>query len=467
MENQKTYLNYLPQIFYFALFIFLYNILTSYWGWNTPGPDGKVGMEYIISQGVITGLQHAVMWFFIAKSFGQSKAAMIAFFVHFVISSASVYYFFTNPGTPSLAAFALNTIVMLPLPFLIYGLLSYKNSKAFLFMIMGVLLLGISVANYGYSYFQIITRWLGMLDLDGYYQSLTNITIQLTENSYRSISIFQTLSYSVPFIFVYILFSELILFIERKDGENTFLKINLTTTYTKLSASVIFYSLRLLYFSLSFGILAKVLRDFMNNNNNNSLITYIYLVFGLFTWFVLLWYLRKFLLEFFLSQGWSISWKYWSLYLPLVGGIIWLINIFKMKTALPEENRISLFERMKKNKNDGLKTLIVLLQVIFLAISVGNSYGDPSMIVIIPGIISIALIIIYFQAPQMLYGILGFSILGFLIIMMAGAYKNPVIGPTFFLTLGQLFLLYPLFHLDQFGLVVSAETAIEGEGETG
>jgi hypothetical protein len=166
-------------------------------------------------------------------------------------------------------------------------------------------------------------------------------------------------------------------------------------------------------------------------------------------------FFRNFLSGHLISNKKNVGWMFFFLNIPFINFFTWLASLGSLNYALNPEQKQQAYEKALKFSSSGIKTLIVIASLFVLLIQIfnGPGFGSSQMLVLlIVGILSIVIVVLYFEYPPVLYVLLGLL----LVLIMVRAFglnsneMNAVLA-TFAGTVSMV-LYYAIFHLKVFGI---------------
>jgi hypothetical protein len=237
--------------------------------------------------------------------------------------------------------------------------------------------------------------------------------------------------------------------------------INPGNEYSKLNGTIIFWILKTFLYLSVLGALGMMLNyvDFFGRyyNESYSYLKWYYLFNLLMTGAAIIaaaWYLRKFLLEYFISYHFSSRFLYWFFLLPIVGIFAWL-------AMLADSDKKEGFTQRKKGVEDfassspnGVIGLFLVLLILRFLISLINGGAQPIITILITGLLFFALISSITGYYINLY--LSFAVLLTCIILpffISTASTIMVLIPLLLLNIAQLILIYPVLHFSAFDYI--------------
>jgi hypothetical protein len=403
-------------------------------------------------------LLSGLFWFVIGKILGSYKNAMVCLGV-----SATLYtinHFFEN----GLNFFFENSVVIdffnktgfIIIPYFIFGLIEFKKYKAALIMLF------VGLANL-ILWAKVDVSTLLFQGINGLFRSsdwfIINVKSNAYEGSFIPFNVFSEFSYLFRFVFQIVLFFELY-----KYCNNGFQKIkinifNLQNEYSKLIMTILFFTFKWTILRIAIAIPEFFSESSLYRTSQISLTyQYVQLTCSILTFIFCIYFLRKILVEFYISYGRPPSWLYWLCLIPVFDYIIWLVVIFSFERKINQSERLNLFE----TENDNMALVIFMILVQLFSIFRGFADNDfSSSIVKFFVTLSITNTFFLFFAYKNLaflrfifWSMIATSIvaLGLALKPIEGIYSEVtliILGSSLF-SIAVIVHFFPIFHLQEF-----------------
>jgi hypothetical protein len=154
---------------------------------------------------------------------------------------------------------------------------------------------------------------------------------------FNSILLINPINQSLTNIFIFFI---VLTFIKKTNLETNFkdflFEPNIKNRHNKYVGFLYFFSVKYLFFlklssiaSSSYYLLSSYSQPKDNFTNYPNWFLYVSLVINIFIAVILIYQLRKFLIEFFVSKIGKLSWLYLLCLLPIVGFFVWIYIIYK------------------------------------------------------------------------------------------------------------------------------------------
>ena len=241
--------------------------------------------------------------------------------------------------------------------------------------------------------------------------------------------------------------------------------LNPGNDYSKLNATIVYWSLKTFIWLSAIGSVSLLRSYFeyhsgyyLSSSSFTAYLKWYYLFSILFSAALLIaaaWYLRKFLLEYFISYNFSSRFLYWFLLLPVLGIFAWLV-------MLPDREKQARFEQRKKSLEDfsgSSTTGIVGLFLVFLVLRLLISVMGGNMLSVITTLISAGFFFALVSSRTGYYVNLYLNFILLAVYITLPFIKlniDNVVGLLFPLSLlntVQLVLIYPALHFDAFDYI--------------
>lgn len=314
--------------------------------------------------------------------------------------------------------------------FLGFGFLVFKDNRAWWFALMSLTLSTVTNIQFNTKVAELIAH---TLDIFGLKEAFVGILAVIGGN------LFTLMFKSVILPTLFLLISYAIYTLKNHRNFLAFQTIDLSNTYSRKMATVLFIILSTGLFLL-FTVNPQL--DFLEKLTNTS---FILADFGvIFTAYLLALFYRNFLVEYSIAIVHKIKGWYFILNIPLVGIIVWFYSLAKRKITYSLSQKIAYLKEARKEDNNNIKMFLIFLLIILGILTVIKSHRRELIFSIIGITISIMLFGWYLAAHSAIWKVLG--ILAILIIAMPedmSSIRSLVNGLT------SAIILYPLFHLSE------------------
>lgn len=237
--------------------------------------------------------------------------------------------------------------------------------------------------------------------------------------------------------------------------------INPGNEYNKLNSTILFWSLKtFLYLSvLGCMVMLRSYSGFFNDyyDSSYSFLKWYYLFNMLMTTGMLLacaWYLRKFLLEYFLVYNFSSRFLYWLLLLPVIGFFVWLILLADSEKQTAYKDRKKSMEDLAASNAGGIIVVFIVLIILRLFISLMSGQTGAFFTNLLTGLLF--WLLTSSRAGYYINLYLNFLLLvAFMVLPFFDAQKDitAILFPLLLLNTVQLVLIFPAFHFDAFSYI--------------
>jgi hypothetical protein len=437
MENNKTYLRHFGLIFLIsALSFILLNVIS-----------GIKPEEYNRNRFFIIFLQsYPVLLFFINTGIATQKwKAAAGSMGIFILVLTSEYIFYSQKWDDHMSRiliFILQELLYI-IPFFVFFLFVKTDRKKLPFIFLGLLL---------------------MIGMAGAYQSEKSmewLSRLFSINLHISRYIFSFVVSVTEQIMIVVLMCELLNYAQGKSKGFQTRLINPGNEYNKLNASVIYWSFKSFLYVSILGCLGKTITyiDVFNNHDKYilSFVKWPYLITLLFTpffLFALAWYLRKFLLEFFISYNFTSRFLYWFLLLPGLGFLAWLVILTDSNKQTAFKQRQQSIEKFSADSSFSIVVVFTVLIILQFILSIAAEQWQ----VIFPLIVTAVFFAMMVISRTGYYFNLWFNFVVlaiFTIFLVIGTKKDitPLFYPLVLLNTVQLILIMPAFHFGAFNYI--------------
>jgi hypothetical protein len=443
MENNKTYVNKLGIIFLISLATVL--LVT----WLSMDRMTANYSPYSIQNIILEFLPTVIILVNIGIATKKWNAAVggMAIFVLLRLIMILIKFNYGNEQYSQALVFTVYILIYL-LPYMLFFLFAGIERAKLPYCILGVLLLlgnnGLYAAQEG---FEPITRLFH---------------IQTTIPRY----IFWFLVQLVAKIIHVLLVCELLNYGTGKMNGFKPRLLNPGNEYDKAGGTIIFWTLKAFIFLSVLGCLGS-LKAFIEFSDRS----YSSMRFDFLKWYYLLsltavvplvlaaaWYLRKFMLEFFISHQQSSRFLYWFLTIPLLGFFGWLFMLADADKNYSYDQRKRSLENFASASREGVVVVFIVLLALRLLLTLTSAQPAGIITVLISAGLLFALVSSiagYFLNFYLNLGIM--TIL--LIVVMAGSGRAEymILYPLLLFNLAQLTLILPAFHFTAFDYIAYEE----------
>jgi hypothetical protein len=456
MENNKAYLNKLPLIFLIILAgvvaqEFFFNTLN-----RTIGNEEQIRMNLIFNQSI-----HFIMLFAgLGLALNKWKDAMISLGVAALIMIVIPFLFNGKTFGKSTTGVAMSLIInelLYTLPVIIFFALSKTTAKKIVNIIIALIILR------GLSGVYFIAQGINTLK--------DNLSIDLVDyKHYISVTV-----YTCLYIFKILFYCELQNYIDGKEMKWQPRLLNPGNVYENLSATIVFFTLKVFIIAMVIGQAFQLysLKFFMRGEFASFLKVYFYsnilnVLFGVVIVLFAAWYLRKFLLEYFVTYNITSKFTYWLTLLPGIGFIVWLFCL-QNERAKNFSEKVDSINNFAGSNAQAVTAIIVIIMCLRLVFGLA---GQAAGINVFAGILSLLFFVWLINQRSGYYFnlYLSLSLLLILLVGMLGWGERKyfvVFCASFSLVLFntvQLLLIYPVYHFEDFSYIDNEEETPDEEG---
>ena len=386
----------------------------------------------------------ASLWWAIAELSGKRTEAMVGLGVALVFVIIPNHLFGKH-----YVLLLVKSYLGLFLPYLVFGVLVFRDQRAAWMLLVGVLHLSIEVlvgSNHASLY-----NWLNTaLKFFGYH-------LPSYQGFWLYLDAAIELLAHLPFLFFGFAYFYKLLEINQLPQFFEASRVNLANTYSKRMATCIYLLLNGWITVLAFGLLTKI-------RGGATLwllrIDYVFVTLILLAtlYFVSLVF-RNFLVEYSLQTNRKPGWAYFFWHLPIIGIIGWFVHLSGNKNTFTE--RVSLFKAHQGQSNKSIKVFMIVLvslRVLLLFTTDINS-EDAAYLFFGEILASIVLTVWFVERPQAIWWILG--LLGFITGYIFVINQKTEVGYIYY-AIPNVIVLYPLFHAHQLeDMSETAEAVLE------
>ncbi len=371
---------------------------------------------------VLFYLQIFIFWIYIGFATDKLKEGIIAGVMHFAVMSILGYFsrdLFILSSLIGFATFAYQV--------------KFNNQKIIVLSLLGTIIyIGSSSLYLSYEMFKPVDRLMNIRDFL-YGSSFTNLRY-----------LFQVIQYLIPLLFIPFLYSIL------KNRNLKFNELDLRKLIGVGEATLYFYVFYVAILVSAYNITDLLINhiQYFSKTLFSDVVFIVRIAFTFFFVYLLIWFYRKVLLEFFLIRQKAISWHWYFLQIPIIRSIIWLIiNTTDYKGMDASKSSF----RIKHSQN----TEILTLMVVALLLSLLGSITMLGGMAILSFLVSIVLLFLFAFNKYGLIIMVSLQIALFFILGYMSEHNmiqlpRNVIGRGYFVSLVFSFIQYPLFHLKEF-----------------
>lgn len=459
MKTTPAYYRYVPWFLGIGFLLFavdLFAQLTD--SYNPENRQSGRSWAYMALDWLGNSANSALLWWIIGRLTDKRREALItiaccvALQLVWELGWASLHY--NSPGYFFLR-------LTYALPFLIFSLLAFRKI-GFAWLFSSIAVIGISLVYSGnYQIENHFHDFLARFDLE----NAITWTISESENSRQVINLMSmALNLFIPIV-EFVLIAEW--FLRQSCHEKPLAPrlLRLNQYCPKGAATLIFYAFRLSLYALAFGFGNLLLSSFQMPEEYRPF----WAMFGLriLTGFGLLyfilWYLRKFLAEYFLTRYAVPAWGFWALNIPIFDLLLWPLIGLTKPAPMPATERLAFFDEAQSSGAAlPLKYFILGAQIFYLVVLV--LLGSPLSAVGVTAL-SVVLYVVYLFNPHGFWALAGLLFLSlltlvyFLVDRSMARDAGQFILPYIFYTFSFIYVMMAAFHLPVFSAVAD-ENAI-------
>ncbi len=262
----------------------------------------------------------------------------------------------------------------------------------------------------------------------------------------------------------------------KKDTWKTAL-LNPGNEYSKLNSLITFWMMKVMLLIIVAGAgyyiynyLGSITNTYRLTNGNTIQLRQYYHIIGIIyilsfvaTTLMFVWYLRKFLLEYFISYNISSKFLYWISLFPFIGSFVFaILQLHDTKQGVYEE-KVHTIGNFAASSSTAITTIFIIIYFLRLIFRIEGGNG-----IFIASIIASFLLFFWFISDRTgYYVILGLTMLvlaGLLVVIFIGHWETPVIPLAFSLFLFniiQLVLTFPVYHFEEFEYITAENPGYE------
>ncbi len=378
-----SYLQQVPLFFYIGLFAFFGQSGQMYLNAVMSEPGQSSDVLQILSFtffGLLDLLFWGAFWWAVARFTQKKEAAKTAFFFSMGLVALNVLTAAFFKEMPWIFSW-LQSLQAVPIGFFCWRAFGPENRKAiYLLMAMAAILFFSqnAMAQGAQSFAEVLQRVGGMMGI----RKFGYLTFSSGELGQRRIFIL----YWVYLLFLYVLkYALLAHWIYRLSNGSSLWRnrrLDLTLDYTPGVATLLFYSFRLLGYCLILGIpatMAFAISRYVPEAYRLSIpVLWYSMATAMLVLFWMAWYLRNFLLVYFIQRGYPRpNASVFFLSLPVLDFLLWPFIALPVAQIEPPEKRLATFRKFQGSAGPtGLKIILLLLNLVLLIVGFQSSSGD-------------------------------------------------------------------------------------------
>lgn len=448
MENNKAYLTKLPLIF----LLFVVSVIIQLFFWKFNGDTEN--KNYILSFARAI-FNDAVFFICLGIALNKWKKAMISLAIASAVVCLKIFLYEIKGGDESSADrnYILSELFyLLPYIFFLYEKgLTFKK----LVIVIGVILLfrGIEAVYYLQQ---------ALKNIDDLFE-----TQIIKKTKYISIVVFSCLN-MIKLIF----YSELYNYVKNANMRWQPRLLNPGNVYDKAGSTILFFSIKVFLLAAVIGMSCEIenLRFYVNSQVNNPFKFYYYnsmfsISFGVVVVLLAAWYLRKFLLEYFMSYNIHSRFVYWLLILPGIGFIAWVVLLTNERSKTFTE-KVAAINNFASSSPQGVVIITVILMIFQILFNLSNGIVGGSILVLIIGF-TLFFWMVNRRSGYYFNLYLTLSLLAILFVYIFFVAKRnefsllSVLVSVLVFNAAQLVMIYPVFHYEDFTYLNEEEVKTE------
>lgn len=435
MENNKAYLKNIHWVFFIAI---AYSALVTF------------GQPWLLRQLeprttilILFSLQSSLMYGALGIATAKWKGVLIAWVAIMALQLAN----FILPSSSSLNVPVFFLFFFLsPVPLVVFIVLQAGWSKRILVVYPGILAVIMATSISANPRYQVFSLFRSIAFRSG-----------------STLDVFSFISATAALVFSIIAICELLNYARGKNYTGKSTLLNLGNDYPKLNSLISFWALKVVLLLLLIRSTAPL--NFFRSFADNKPMALFYLCISIVSVLsaagaalFLTWYLRKFLLEYFITFNIPSKFLYWLSLLPVIGFIAFLIIQANTEKQERYHQKTATIGSFAASSAAAVTTLFFIGLFIRLLMQIGE--GDPIFIV---SLVISALLFIWLMTDKTGYYVSLVLMLLAVVILMAVGIKFGIAGEEISLpwglllfNLAQLIFIYPIYHFDNF-LYIPAE----------
>ena len=445
-ERFSTLLRYL---FFFVIGMTILTMVLQFFGlhgFSISHPSENTLMRSVMN--IFTFLIYmSVLWLAIGYLTQDFKSAYIALAIGITIMLATEYFYPTKDRIRMDGHLIKDiSLLLTSVPIAVFGLLHFKSKKGLRLIVFFVILVGLGLLANSFIYTRILSSLLRVVGLDNFY----SVEIPIGEGSYRVVpwftflySQFMTVVKIVAFWWVYRLIQS------DKSLWNNLDTCSVSTTSSKISFSLFYWSFRMVLIAGSIGLASAIARSFESDFN---VIFFIKVGMSIFSLIVIGSIYRNFLSSEFVKNDRYPNGLYLLLNIPLLNVFGWLscLSKFSFKEnehIISKEKITQTKESFLKTKNAGWKFLFILLVIVSGFVQFLNNNSGESLAWILGGSILSLILVIWFVSEKGSY--VPLLVMMFMYILIVTAAREPsFVRPNMVTGFLNIIIFYVLFFFD-------------------
>ena len=393
-------------------------------------------------------------WFCIGKVSGKMNFAMSAVSVNITLLVLISFLYFKKTMDFDNDFSAVLDFCILFIPYFVFAWQCFGDKRA---IILG--LLGLSITGFHFVYNGYMNGLLPKLDFENFYHEEINVTKLVP------MLLIQVLSDILHFM----VFCEVFKVLANSPYKFIDKLLNFSNNRSRGQVILVFLSTRIVVFIALLGILNFL--EFLTDHNEGEKS---YLRFGLyflsslsFIYFTS-WLYRKVITEFLFSYEKSPSWTVWFTGIPIIGDLLFIMNVLNMDKKVTIQERIAAFSvASEKNEYQAIRVLILFFaslafffQIMINTKTIGQNSTDS---IYFGCVLGFTLLIIYlFTAAGLHINIVMFVfIFALAFIPTFHKYVPLSVGLILVFSIVRDYTNYSIFHIHEFVYLPSEENADE------
>lgn len=435
-----------------GIFLGIYSFFSSYYGWNRYESGEVPTLGFRMASNIPYVLTNAAFWIAIGYLFDEMRSGFIAFGVFLFVLLLNLFVFpIGSTSGVSMFMFVLKKVFYF-LPYLVFGALTFKDKRMWLFLSVALVANAAFLFNYGNTLSEFLNR---LFRLFFNIRNAFEIQIPTEGRGYRIIFPLSYMMNSFRLPILFLVSAQVFYSLKNNHGFLSGKTIDLSNTFSKRKATVIYFIFRLGLYAMAANVFFYMSRNFSQPHINFfqqfifgiSFITALYLISLTY---------RNFLTEYCLSRDNTPGGFYFLWNIPFVNIIAWLISLVTFNKTNTESERKKLFKESRWEKNNGIKVFfIIFLFLIFgtklnsIGFRIDGSSPTEAWIYFTAGLIGFGLVLWYLSHPHGIYVIVGLAALMLLSDIFIGAVipTSNRAGGGYYTNISNAIIYFSLFHL--------------------
>ncbi len=385
------------------------------------------------------------LWWSIGYWLKQARAALITALLTVIITFTYIYVNSLEPSTVRPSYSLTQTLIDLMtalLPPLVFGWLVFRDRRAWIVMLLGIIPFGVAFMN-GYYVSEFLEQLLGK-------RAFLTMRIQIDDRTHRYFYYLRPLFKSLILLVLFLLYSFLISGLQKNVNYLKGRSIDLAQGLSKSWATVFYLIFWIAFFSLA-----------LSTTTYQGYIVWYYQLFLrlslVFTIYLLSLAYRDLLTTYLISRGEAPNMRYFWWVFPFTSILSWFLSLALIEKRVPLAERIQVFKKQQDNLDPNYPLRVLMLTVVILTAlynfsSIINRASLYQLVSVIVGsLISLGLIIWYLNHYSGIWGIMGIAIvqIGITCYLMTSG-GEATVSPNYIYSLANALVLFPLFHLYHF-----------------